>query len=71
MGVFLSFCVKLFQIGKLNSSLGVLKSSYTLEITLQPHYRLLGERLLNTKIGVDLLGQLGPTQCRFLKVEQT
>ena len=71
MGVFLSFYAKLFQIGKLNSSLGVLESSYTLDITLQPHYRLLWERLLNTKMGVDLLVQLGPTQCRFLKVKQT
>ena len=43
MDAFLSFCVKLFQIGKLNSSLGVLESSYTLEIILQPHYGLLGK----------------------------
>ena len=43
--MFSSFYVNPFQLGELNSSLGVLKSSYTLEITLQPHLDSLGSQL--------------------------
>ena len=52
------FIVRLIQIGKLNSSLGVLKPSYTLEIVYPLHIDFLGKAIENLG-GESLVDQTG------------
>ena len=52
------FVVRLFQIGELNLSLGVLKPSYMLEIMNQQHIDFWG-KVIETLGRVALLGQSG------------
>ena len=52
------FIVRLTQIGKLNSSLGVLKPSYMLEIVYPLHIDFLGKAIENLG-GESLVDQTG------------